>query len=298
MRGYGLLLMLLCTWACDSSIMPDWEGFDLQGHRGCRGLMPENSIEGMKKALDLGVKTLELDVVVSGDGQLLVSHEPYFSEEICFDAQGARIHPEEQYELNLFQMTYEEIQAYDCGSKPHPRFPEQQKMKVHKPLLVDLIEAADHYALESNRPLPIYNIETKMSPYGDDRYHPRPEAFADILYSIIDQKDLKNRCTVQSFDPRSLVALHTIDSTLRTVLLLEGNSDPQQMLASLGFVPYGFSPDYQLLNSEMLQWAHDLGMKVVPWTVNDPLVAKQLIELGVDGLITDYPDRVGAPAVN
>lgn len=295
MRNRLLWLLLPFAWACQQGELPDWEGFDLQGHRGCRGLMPENSIEGMIKALELGVKTLELDVVISSDGQLLVSHEPYLSEEICLDAQGGRIHPEEQYEWNLYQMTYEEIQQFDCGSKPHPRFPEQQKLRVHKPLLIELIEAADAWAIAHKRPLPIYNIETKMSAFGDDRYHPKPAVFVDILYSVIDQMNLKNRCTVQSFDPRSLVALHAKDSTIRTVLLLEGHEDPKRIISQMGFVPYGFSPDYKLLTSEWLNWAQELGMKVVPWTVNDPLVAEQLVAMGVDGLITDYPDRVRAP---
>ncbi|MFO0414793.1 MAG: glycerophosphodiester phosphodiesterase family protein, partial [Bacteroidota bacterium] len=113
--------------------------FDLQGHRGCRGLMPENTIPAMLHAMDLGVTTLELDVVISADGKVVVSHEPWMSSEIATKEDGKQVIHAEEKNLNLFRMNYTEIQKFDVGLKPHPRFPDQKKMKVVKPLLTDVI---------------------------------------------------------------------------------------------------------------------------------------------------------------
>ena len=104
------------------------KALDLQGHRGARGLMPENTIAGFIKAVDLGVTTLELDLSVTGDSQLIVSHEPYFSPEFCADTLGNRI--KEDSIINLYQLSYEEIKQFDCGSLAHPRFPDQEKFSV------------------------------------------------------------------------------------------------------------------------------------------------------------------------
>jgi glycerophosphoryl diester phosphodiesterase len=291
---FGLFFCLSMT-ACQDSRKPSWEGFDLQGHRGCRGLMPENSVEGMKQALELGVKTLEMDVVVTADRKLILSHEPYISAEICLDPSGNEIHPEEQYELNIFQMNLDEIQSFDCGSKVHPRFPQQKKFPSKKPLLSEVVLKSDAYAIELGRRLPIYNIETKLSPFGDERYHPLPLEFAELLNDEIMKLDIEDRCTVQSFDPRSLIAIHDLNPDIRLVLLFEGTSNYQASINEIPFVPYAFSPDHELLSKEMIDWTQEKGMKVIPWTVNDSERALQLIEWGVDGIITDYPDRVKSP---
>ncbi|HSZ26331.1 MAG TPA: glycerophosphodiester phosphodiesterase family protein, partial [Cytophagaceae bacterium] len=97
------------------------------GHRGCRGIYPENTLEGFRRAIDLGINSLELDVVVSKDRQLVVSHEPYMNPEICLKPDGSEITPSEEKQYNLYTMTYEEIKKFDCGLKIHPRFPNQKK---------------------------------------------------------------------------------------------------------------------------------------------------------------------------
>lgn len=290
-----LVLFLFLFFSCEQSQDPIWDGFDLQGHRGCRGLMPENSLESMWAALDLGVKTLELDVVITADKQVILSHEPYISTEICWDSTGVEIHPEEQYELNIYTMTAAEVQSFDCGSKGNKRFKNQQKVSVRKPLLQDVVESSDAYARQANRALPIYNIETKLSPMGDDRYHPGPEEFVQHVYDVIRSQGIEDRVTIQSFDSRSLVAMNGLDPNIKTVLLVEEPTDPANIIDQMGFVPFGLSPNHQMLDEALLSWAHGLGMKVVPWTINDEQIAEKLIELGVDGLITDYPDRIKAP---
>src|SRR4249920_1281485 len=148
--------------------------FDTQGHRGCRGLMPENTFPAMKTALDLGVTTLEMDVVITKDKKVVLSHEPFFNHEITTKPDGTYVTEPEEKSLNIYKMDYEEVKRYDVGMKPHPRFPQQQKIKVFKPLLSDLLDSVQHYMTTSKRPMPYFNIETKSAPSTDNLYHPEP----------------------------------------------------------------------------------------------------------------------------
>ena len=264
---------------------------DLQGHRGARGLMPENTWPAFKKALDLGVETLELDVVITKDKQVVVSHEPWFSHEICLTPKGETISASEERSHRVYEMTYEEIRNYDCGSKPHSRFPEQEKMAVSKPLLSAVIDSAEAYARKTNRPLPFYNIETKSSPSGDGIYHPGPDEFARLLMDVILEKGIAERTIVQSFDFRTLKIVHRTFPDIALAALVEKPGRADTYLEELGFTPDIYSPYYHLVNRELISFAKEKGMKVIPWTVNDKSDMKELIEMGVDGIITDYPDR-------
>jgi glycerophosphoryl diester phosphodiesterase len=123
--------------------------FDRQGHRGCRGLMPENTIPAMKTALDLGVTTLEMDIVFTKDKQAILSHEPFFNHEITTKPDGSLVTEAEEKSLNIYGMTYEEVKKYDVGMRPHPRFPRQQKLKTYKPLLSDLLDSVQQYMVTS-----------------------------------------------------------------------------------------------------------------------------------------------------
>ena len=131
---------------------PVHRNFDLEGHRGCRGLMPENTIPAMLKAIDLNVNTLEMDVVITADKKVVVSHEPFFSHEITTLPSGDTIEAKDEWQYNIFHMTYDSVKLYDVGLKPHPRFPSQQKMKAVKPLLADLIDAVEAYLIKTNQP--------------------------------------------------------------------------------------------------------------------------------------------------
>lgn len=288
-----VFLSILC--ACQKQPSVDWDSFDLQGHRGCRGLMPENSIAGMKKALELGVKTLELDVVITEDDQVVLSHEPYLSSQICLDAAGHSIHPEEQYAYNIYSMSLQELSRYDCGSKPNPAFPEQANFPSAKPSLREVIRSADSHARSLGRTLPIYNIETKSTIHGDDRLHPGPGEFIRLVHEVLSQEKIKERCTIQSFDPRTLRSMRRLDPDIRTILLVDENQDAYMALDELGSLPYAVSPEHSLVDESMIQWARSKKVKLIPWTVNEAARARELIELGVDGLITDYPDRIRAP---
>src|SRR4029077_9698263 len=161
-----LLVIISCSTMKHDQKPPlgDSGVFDKQGHRGCRGLMPENTIPAMIKALNLGVTTLEMDVVITKDKKVVLSHDQWFAEEITTKPDGSYMGPREERKFNIYWMTYEDVKTFDVGMKPHPRFPQQQKFKAVKPLLADLIDSVQQYMSTSKRPFPYYNIETKCLP--------------------------------------------------------------------------------------------------------------------------------------
>jgi glycerophosphoryl diester phosphodiesterase len=266
--------------------------FDKQGHRGCRGLMPENTVAGMIKALELGVNTLEMDVVISKDKKVVLSHEPWFGHEVTTRPDGSFIDAKEERKFNLFEMNYEEIKTYDVGLKPHPRFPKQEKIKAIKPLLTDLIDSINVWMMTRRRPFPQFNIETKSFSFGDNKYHPAPSEFIELLMAVIKEKGMEDRVTIQSFDLRTLQYLHEKYPGIKTSMLVEEaeEKDLEGQLQKLGFTPTIYSPHQNLVDEEMIKQCHEKGMKVIPWTVNDKKQIKKLEKLGVDGIITDYPN--------
>lgn len=272
------------------------DSFDAQGHRGARGLAPENTIPAFLKALEYGMTTLELDVVISKDGEFVVSHEPWFNHSIALQPNGAGIKEENEQSFNLYQMNYDEIAKYDVGSLGNPNFLEQAKQNAAKPTLQMVVEATTRYLL-NNDLLPVYfNIETKTTPDGDNIFHPEPKEFVEKLYNEIHRLGIEEFTTIQSFDTRTLEILHQMDSTISTALLIyhedDGNDNIQKSLKTLSFKPNIYSCYYKYVTEEMIDYAHLNNIKVIPWTVNEPEEMKRFIEMGVDGLITDYPDRL------
>ena len=265
---------------------------DIQGHRGCRGLMPENSIEGFIHALKIGVTTLEMDVVITGDKQVLLSHEPYMSHEICLDSSGVEITSDREKNHNIYQMEMAQIRQYDCGSKFHARFPEQEKFRTTKPLLSEVIDSVESYLLSSGISAVDYNIEIKSTPETDGQFHPGPEEFAGLLLSLIEAKGLTSRTIIQSFDPRPLRYLKEIKIPVRLALLVENIKSPGWNIRRLGFKPDIYSPYFKLLSKRMVKDLRASGIKVIPWTVNDPDDMEKMMAMEVDGIITDYPDRL------
>ena len=284
-------------------------------------LMPENTISAMLNAVKMGVKTLELDVVISGDGKVVVSHDAYMSSDFMRKPDGADIKKEEERNIALFKMTYDSISRFDAGSKPHPRFPAQLKMKTHKPLLTDLIDSVEAY-VKANKLKPIYyNIETKISPAGDGIYNPSPEVFVNTMMSVINAKSIKDRVIIQSFDVRTLQILHKTEPALKLSLLTFGKPDVLAKLRTqglsaedekklkqspllntkggladdikrLGFTPHTYSPYYTSVDAEMVAKAHALKMQILPWTVDEEKDMLALGNLGVDGIITNSPDKL------
>jgi len=267
---------------------------DVQGHRGCRGLFPENSIPAFLHALDLGVTTLELDLAISNDRKVVVSHEPYFNHIISRRPNGTDIPADDQKSHNLFFMDYEEIIKYDVGSKGHSGFPEQTKLKVYKPLLSEVIKRSDEHARLANRSLPWYNIEIKSTEEGDGLFHPGVDEFADLVIEQVKLNKIETRVLIQSFDPRALEAVHIKAPELKLVFLIANELTIDENLNSLSFPPDVYSPYFKLIDAEKVQQLKAKNMQVVPWTVNEVPDIKKMMEIDVDGIISDYPDRVMA----
>jgi glycerophosphoryl diester phosphodiesterase len=265
---------------------------DKQGHRGARGLMPENTWPAMKLALDLGVTTLEMDAVITKDKKVILSHEPFMGHEIATKPDGSYVTEAEEKSLNIYQMTYEEVKKYDVGMKPHPRFPKQQKINAVKPLLSDLFDSVRQYMMTRRRPFPYYNIETKCMPATDDIYHPKPDEFTELLMAVIKEKHMEEQVIIQSFDFRSLQYLHQKYPAVKTAMLIEDfdKRTLEDQLKDFGFIPSIYSPHYSLVTDELIKKCHLQNIKIIPWTVNDKAAIDKLIAIGVDGIITDYPD--------
>lgn len=266
--------------------------FDSQGHRGCRGLMPENTIPAMLHALELGVQTLEMDAVITSDGKVILSHEPFFNHEISTTPLGNRVTIAEEKQLNIFQMNYAEIQRYDVGLAAHPRFPRQKRLPAVKPLLTDVIDSVKAYCEKNKRDLPYFNIETKSDPAVDGIYHPLPAEFVDRLMQVIQLTNIQQKVIIQSFDPRTLQYLHEKFPFITTALLIE-DTDSRSLaiqLQQLGFIPSIYSPAYKWVTPLLVKQCSEMGMRLIPWTVNDLPTLQRLKDMGVNGIISDYPD--------
>jgi glycerophosphoryl diester phosphodiesterase len=187
------------------------------------------------------------------------------------------------------------VKTYDVGKKPHPRFPQQQKLAAIKPLLSDVIDAAEAYC-RTNKLKPVfYNIETKSQPETDNVYHPEPIAFVELIMDVLRAKNIMDRVIIQSFDFRTLQCVHAKYPFLKTAMLIESfdKRDLEGQIKDLGFVPTIYSPDYSLVNEALIKKCHAKNMKVIPWTVDDLETIKKLRGIGVDGIITDYPNLYG-----
>lgn len=269
--------------------------FDKQGHRGCRGNMPENTIPAMLHALEIGVTTLEMDIVFTKDSVAILSHEPFFNHDITTVMLGTNqqsyIEQKNEKQYNIYQMSFAETKKYDVGLKPHPRFADQKKIAAHKPSLADVFDSVKSYLSNNKRPFPYFNIETKTSVLTDNIFHPGPSAFVELLMKEIKEKNMEQYVMIQSFDIRTLQYLHIHYPIIPTALLIEDfdKRNFSELINELGFNPTVYSPHYSLVNDELIKQCHQKNIKVIPWTVNDKEKITALKKAGVDGIISDYP---------
>ena len=268
------------------------QAFDLQGHRGARGTAPENTLTGFAAALAVGVATLELDAGVTRDGVVVVHHGRRLNPDIARGPDGRWI---EAPGPLLRELDFKALRRYDVGrlrpgSEYAARFPEQAPADGARiPRLAELFALVRKAGNDEVR----FNIETKISPAAPAETLP-PEAFARALVGEIRRAGVAARTTVQSFDWRTLHAVERAAPEIATVYLTgrrQGGSQPQAVHAAGGTV---WSPHYEELDTAALIEARALGLKVVPWTVNEPGFIERFLDLGVDGIITDYPERVRA----
>ena len=300
---------LICAFMSDSSAV---KPFDLQGHRGARGLRPENTLPGFAHALSIGVSTLELDTAVTKDGVVIVAHDRRLNPDLARGPSGAWLG---EAGPTFFSLTYEEVLRYDVGrirpgSAYARRFPDQLAIDgTRVPRLQDLFSLVKDAGNDVVR----FNIETKIDPR-----HPEetldPESFSNALVDEIRRADVSARAMIQSFDWRTLKIVQRIAPEIQTVCLTTQHGDDDNVwlgkpgtspwLAGLSVADFAdsipgavracgadvWSPSHLELNVELLKVAHGLGLRVIPWTVNDVADMRRLIAAGVDGLISDRPD--------
>ena len=265
--------------------------FDIEGHRGARGLAPENTIPAFIKALELGVNTLELDVVISKDGKVVVSHEPFFSSVIALDAGGKPITKDKEKDFNIYKLTYIKIKKFDVGSIGNKDFPEQQKTKAYKPLLSEVFKETQKYLRKNNLKTVRYNIEIKSDAAGDNIFHPLPAEFAKMVLGEITKAKMENFSIIQSFDVRSLQEMKKIAPKMPLALLVFNKDGIGKNIAKLGFQPEIYSLHFSLVDAAAVEFCRTKNIKIIPWTVNEIADLERMKTFNLDGIITDYPNR-------
>jgi glycerophosphoryl diester phosphodiesterase len=292
------------------------QSFDKQAHRGGKSLYPENTILAMKNALKMNITTLEMDLAITKDKKVILSHDSFLSPELVTKPDGTYIPKDSGFYYKIYEMPYAKIQTFDVGLKKLNNYPDQKKMKAQKPLFSEVIDACEKYSRELKRPLPFYNIETKTRPFSDNIFHPEPKEFVDLMMKIILEKGIQDRVIIQSFDPRTLEIVHKEYPKIMTALLVEKVDDKKMAqqrayfknipvekfmqypnhlsgvagdMKFLSFTPTIYSPDQSIVTPELIQECHTKGMKVIPWTVNTKERLKELKGMGIDGVISDDP---------
>ncbi len=309
--------MLVSVLSCGVLLVGCASTFDLQGHRGARGLMPENTLPAFAKALEIGVTTLELDTNVTKDGIVVITHDPRLNPDLVRLPDGKWLETPANTGPSVFSLTYAELQRYDVGrlkpgTKYAERYPEQQSVDGTRiPRLADLFALVRQTGNERVR----FNIETKLSPFERDAT-PSPEAFVEALLGVITAEKMRSRVTLQSFDWRTLKIVQQRAPDIPTVYLSAQqkfldtiNADGREgsaWTASLNVREFGgsvarmvkaaggvnWSPHFADVDQAKIEDAQRIGLKVVVWTVNLEKDIERMLDWKVDGIISDYPNRV------
>lgn len=287
-----IVIFIFSNCSTTKFFMSPKKHINFQAHRGGRGLMPENTIPAMLSVMDNEkVTTLEMDLAITKDKQVVVSHDPILNPMITTKPDGTYINANEVNKPIIYQMNYTDLQKYDVGMKTHPSFPQQKKLAVTIPTLGDLIDSVELKGASIGRKM-LYNIEIKSVDGKDIVEHPIPDEFVDLVVQTIQSKKVVQRTSIQSFDLRPLKVLHQKYPNIQTAYLVEGkNTENIKMnIELLGFTPTIYSPEFKYVTKEMVDYCHAQHMKIIPWTVNTKQAIENLLALGVDGIITDYPN--------
>jgi len=291
-KALFLLTVLLTACQCATKIAtPQKQLVEVQGHRGDRGNFPENTIPAFLSAVKKGAAVIELDVVISKDQKVVVSHETFMSAQYMSDPYGNPILKDKERSYNLYEMNYDSIKRFDSGSRGNAGFPSQQKMKTYKPLLSEVIDSVEHYIRINNLKPVRYNIEIKSEKADYGKRQPQPEVFSAMVMKVIRDKGIEKKMNIQSFDPVLLNVFHK-KFPKPTIAFLVGEGTLTENLARLDFIPEIYSPNYKLLDKDQMDALRALKMKIIPWTVNEDVAIERMITLQVDGIITDYPEKV------
>ena len=302
----------LCLAAACAAATASATAFDLQGHRGARGLAPENTLAAFRRALEIGVTTLEIDVAITRDDIPVISHNAELNPDLVRDDRGNWLTGPGPA---IRTLSLDELKRYDVGrANPSTRhaqdFPEQKAAEGERvPTLAELLALVRL----SDRRVRL-NIETKLAP--NDANTADPTTFVRTIVDVLNDARMIDRVTIQSFDWRTLIEARRVVPHIATSCLTieSGNMNtmtpaddgPSPWHAGLRVAAHGgsvpalvkaagcgtWSMYWPNLTSALVSEAHAMGLEVLPWTVNDPADMARLIDMGVDGIITDYPDRL------
>jgi len=282
--------------------------FDLQGHRGTRGNEPENTMAAFERALQIGVTTLEMDAAITADGVVVIYHDRALNPAITRDGSGRWLPRQDRL---IRSMSYAELKLFDVGRNDRNteygrQFPQQQSRDGQRiPRLADVFARVKELGADHVR----FDIETKIDPNFPEQTLP-PEKFVTALLHVIRNAGMTTRVMIQSFDWRTLQLIQTLEPTIETMylttrnsnrdtldggtwtagMLLRDHASPAHMIKAAGGSIW--APSFQNLTADSVKSAQKLGLKVIPWTVNEAADAERLIDWGVDGIISDYPDRI------
>jgi len=285
------LALLSCRSAHLASLPASFPSFYKEGHRGARGLMPENTIPAMTKGIESGANVIEVDIYTTKDSQVIVAHDPFINREFSLLPNGQEIPEADEKRYLVHQMPYAEIKRFDVGLKPHPGFPDQAKIPAYIPLFSELIDSVENFTKSRGLPPTIYNIELKSAVNFDGKYNADPKTLVDAVMKVVKSKNIGNRYYIQSFDYRPLQYIHKEYPRVRMAFLTGNATSFEQNLKELGFNPNIYSPHYNLVTAELVSKCKQMNIKIVPWTVNTINEMKAMKALGVDGIITDYPNH-------
>lgn len=277
----GLFLAVVLSAAQGWAAAPV-QGPLVHGHRGCRGVLPENTLAGFSEALDAGVDVLELDLGVTKDGVVVVSHNREVDPAICLGPGGAPAQA-----VPIRSLTYAELQAYDCGALKNPRFPRQTPVPGQRiPRLADVFELVTKSPFPAARKVE-FNIETKLVP-GEPELTAAPAEFARLVVEVVKKHGFETRTMVQSFDRRTLEEVRKLEPRIRRSMLISDNLPDLVAVAKAQKVQI-ISPYSPWITKDEVAALHKIKVQLAPWTLNDEEGWARMIELGVDAIITDYP---------
>ena len=260
----------------------------IHGHRGARGVYPENTLEAFRKSYDEGVRAFELDLVIACENKVLISHEPYMNHSFCLKPNGEQITLDEEKDFNVYRMQVNEMASYDCGSKLHPLFPDQASFKTYKPFFKELDSV---FSREEGATI-FWNIELKSEAEFYGSHQPVPAEFVKLVLQELETIACIKAYMLQSFDINVLEELNIQSSCNVISYLIENEDSFETNMKKLSFKPHYYNPDFTLVKQELVDEVHLSNMQIIPWTVNSIEEARALIDLGVDGIISDYPQNL------
>ena len=271
MRLFQWSVVAMISWAAMQGAEP--VKIQVHGHRGARAQRPENTLPAFEYAIGVGVDALEMDLAVTKDNVLVVSHDPILRAPVCKGPQASAV---------IHTLTLAQVREWDCGATQNPGFPNQKAIAgTRMPTFDEVLALAPRGKFE-------FNVETKIFA-SHPEYTPSPEVFSQLLIDAVKKYKLEKRVMIQSFDFRTLVAARKIATEIRLSALYESGPKDFVTLAAEGGKAEIVSPHYRTVTKKKVDDAHAKGIQIVPWTANDPKEWDRLIECGVDAIISDDP---------